>query len=67
MACCPAITQTFGGVTSTFVPWVGSVPRVEVWYFIDGVLQNQVSNVTVDALGVLVDHGGLATGVIKIS
>lgn len=67
MACCNAIIETFGGVTSTFIPWVGSIPNVQVFYFIDGELVNSASVVTVDALGVLIDHGGMATGVAKVS
>lgn len=66
MTCCNTTIQTFAGVASTTVEYIGVRPTVEVLYLIDGTWQTAASVITVTDTQVIVDHGGQATGVIKL-
>lgn len=71
MACCEEILTPFINESETTVPYSGEFgdePNVEVMYEIDGVWQQGVfSGVRFTGTSVIVDHGGAATGVIKLS
>lgn len=67
MTCCDIITQTFVNESSTTVPYTGNRPTVTVSYLIDGVWQAFVAaQVQLTDTNVIIDHGGVGTGVIKL-
>lgn len=75
MSCCPESITTFAGVSSTTVPYsgeYGSAPKVTVLYLQDGVwisagIFTQVAMIGMPVNQVKVDHGMVATGIIKLS
>jgi hypothetical protein len=69
MSCCPESITTFAGVSSTTVPYNGARPTVTVLYYDNGqwVSAGMGTVVKVTGTQVIVDHGGPATGIIKLS
>lgn len=75
MSCCPESITTFAGGSSTTVPYNGEFgpkPTVTVLYIIDGVwtaagVFTQISLIGEPVTSVKVDHGGISTGIIKLS
>lgn len=75
MSCCPESITTFAGVSSTTVPYngeYGANPKVTVVYLQDGVwvasgIMTHVSMIGTPVTQVKVDHGGVSTGIIKLS
>lgn len=72
MTCCPLNTTNFVNQSSTTVPYNGEYglrPLVQVTYFIDGqwIQQGVFSEIRIQAGQIVVDHGGPATGLIKLS
>ncbi len=67
MICCPINIIQFGSVDYTDIAYSGQPPMVEVMYFIDGVLKNAMSVITMDGSNIHIDHGGPSTGIIKLS
>jgi len=67
MICCDVITKNFINQSTTTVSFTGDKPTVTVSYLIDGVWQASVA-VVVQLLpdSVVVDHGGISTGIVKI-
>lgn len=67
MACCDAIYRTFVNEAVTTIPFSGAVPTTTVMYLIEGEWTLGVAQV-VKILGgnVIVDHGGVMTGIVKI-
>ena len=68
MTCCTQILQPFTNESTTTVPYSGDKPTVSVSYFIDGVWQAMgvMTNWILTATGITVDHGGPATGIVKL-
>lgn len=72
MTCCEIIQQNFVNESITTVPYadeLGEHPLIEVVYY-DGtnwVQQGIFTQIRKESGQIVVDHGGLATGVIKIS
>jgi hypothetical protein len=67
VTCCDPILTPFVNEATTTIPYTGTKPTVSVSYLIDGVWQAFVASViTLLSGSVVVDHGGLSTGVIKI-
>lgn len=68
MPCCPQYNYTFANESVTIIPFVGAV-MVNVLYLIDGVwtAAGMFTQIQKTATQVTVDHGGPATGVIKIT
>lgn len=64
--CCSEQVTRFVNQTETNIPWVGDKPHVNVMYLIGGVWQKAVSQITFASGYVSIDHGGEATGVVKI-
>lgn len=72
MTCCPLNTTTFVNESITTVPYNGEYgehPLVEVVYLVDDVWiqQGVFTQKKIEAGQIVVDHGGNATGVIKLS
>lgn len=75
MSCCPESITTFAGASSTTVPYngeYGSNPKVTVLYLQDGLwvasgIMTQIAMIGTPVTQVKVDHGGPATGIIKLS
>lgn len=74
MACCDTIEQSFAGVATTTVPipahWLK--PVVDVHYYVEsedkwypGTTFTTIIQVS-PGVSVYVDHGGTATGIVKI-
>lgn len=66
MTCCTVTIQTFAAEAVTTVPYIGVRPTVEVLYLIDGTWQTVASVITITDTQVIVDHGGISQGVIKL-
>lgn len=67
MICCSQILTTFVNEATTTIPYSGERPTVTVSYLIEGVWQVFVASVVQLLAGsIIVDHGGLSTGVVKI-
>lgn len=67
MTCCNVILEPFVNQSTTTIPYSGTRPTVSVSYFIDGVWQVFVASVvTLFAGSIVVDHGGLSTGVVRV-
>jgi len=67
MACCEVIYRTFVNEAVTTVPFTGAVPTVTISYLLDGEWSVSVATVVKIVGGsVVIDHGGIATGLIKI-
>lgn len=67
MPCCQISLTPFVNESTTTVPYSGDRPTVSVSYLIDGIWQVFVGTVVKLLAGsVVVDHGGPATGVLKI-
>lgn len=75
MSCCPQSITSFAGVSVTNVHYngeYGAEPTVTVVYYQDGAWRSQGVATGVSLIGtpvntVRVDHGGPATGIIKLS
>lgn len=68
MACCDTVYKSFVNETSTTIPFAGVVPTVTVQYLINGEWNVSVATSVTIANGIVtVDHGGPATGIIKLS
>lgn len=69
MSCCAESITTFAGVPSTTVPYNGNKPTVTVLYLIDGVwtAAGVATSIKITGTQVIVDHGGPATGIIKLT
>lgn len=66
-ACCDIKLVTFVNESTTTTPWTGDEPTVSVSYLVDGVWQVFVQTVYKLLPGsIVVDHGGVNTGVIKV-
>lgn len=66
MTCCKVTIETFAGEAVTTVDYTGVRPTVEVLYLIDGTWQTVASVITITDTQVIVDHGGISTGVVKL-
>lgn len=68
MTCCPTIIQTFANESTTTVPFTGAKPTVTVSYLVDGVwiAIGVATNIKISDTQVVVDHGGPATGLVKL-
>lgn len=68
MSCCAESITTFAGVSSTTVPYSGNKPMVTVLYMVDGVwtAAGVFTSIKITETQVIVDHGGVATGIIKL-
>jgi hypothetical protein len=78
MTCCQTTYKPFANVSQTILPWSGNRPTVTVSYLVDGVwvamgVQTVINifnggdpNAPADVPVVVVDHGGPATGVVKM-
>lgn len=70
--CCDIILTTFTNQTLSIIPYSGDRPTVSVAYLIDGIWQAMgvATNIkfknTITGTKVVVDHGGIASGVIKL-
>lgn len=75
MPCCPLNTFNFINATQTTIPYAGEFgdkPLVDVMYLIDGewIAKGVFTNIYLlgfPTSSIKVDHGGPATGVIKLS
>lgn len=82
MACCKPLIQFFSDVLTSTVAYpatlraaLGSSPRVDVWYFdtllneyyTDNGTPGSGTQVKFDGANINIDHGGLASGYIKVS
>ena len=69
MLCCPEIIVPFNGVAETVVPYSGTSPLIQMVYSVGGQLiaQGVFTNWTLSAGTITFDHGGVASGFIKIS
>ncbi len=68
-ACCVIQVQSFAGEMTTNIPYTGNKPTVSVAYLQpDGTLLTQgvFTQINITATEVIVDHGGLSTGYIKL-
>lgn len=69
MACCELNTVNFVNVATTTIPYVGEKPLIQVSYY-DGtswVFNGVFTNIKIEPTQIVIDHGGLATGIVKIS
>lgn len=66
MTCCNVTIQTFAGEAVTTMEYIGVRPTVEALYLIDGTWQTVASVITITDTQVIVDHGGISTGAIKL-
>ena len=67
MTCCTITITPFVSESVTTIPYTGERPTVTVSYLIEGIWQVFVAAVVKLLAGsVVVDHGGPATGVVKI-
>lgn len=75
MTCCAELIITFTGQATTDIPYAnefGAKPMVTVLYFIDGEWQTSGVFTTIKLQGnptnnIHIDHGGIASGVVKVS
>lgn len=80
MICCPPTIVPFSNAAITSFPYTvelqskyGTEPRIEVFYYDAGTetfIQNNGmpgSQVKDDGVNVVIDHGGVQTGIVKIS
>lgn len=69
MICCNVTIQPFAMEAITHVPWTGDRPTVSVAYLQpDGtfLVQGVMSQIDFQPTEFIIDHGGPASGVIKI-
>lgn len=76
MSCCPFTETPFVSTASTTIPYdgtYGTIPNVQVLYEVDGVWYNMGVLTSIQLIGapgpitsIVVDHGGVATGVVKV-
>lgn len=69
MACCELNTVNFVNVATTTIPYVGEKPLIQVSYY-DGtswVFNGVFTSIKIEPTQIVIDHGGLATGIVKIS
>lgn len=72
MACCELNTTNFVNVATTTIPYAGEFgdkPLVQVIYY-DGtswVFMGIFTNIKIEPTQIVIDHGGLATGIVKLS
>ena len=68
MPCTPYDIIPFANKTSTTIGWAGYTPTVEVYYLQEnGTFQQLNTSITLTTDQVIVDHGGPATGFVKIT
>lgn len=69
MSCCPSSITSFAGVPSTTVLYSGPRPTVTVLYYQSGqwMIAGVATPIVITDNQVIVDHGGPATGIIKLS
>ncbi len=77
MSCCTPILKPFNAVTETVIPYppllqetYGQVPTVKVLYLQDGEYiegTGFLTNIALDDEEIRVNHGGEASGIIKIN
>ena len=69
MNCCNTTIQTFSSEAITTVPYIGTRPTVSVAYLQpdNTLLFNGVmTQINITATDVVIDHGGLASGIVKL-
>ena len=68
MSCCTQTIVPFVNQASTTIPYTGDKPTVSTYYNIDGVWQvaGVFTPIVITDSSVTVDHGGNATGVLKL-
>lgn len=69
MSCCPNDIISFTAVDTTTIPYTGLTPLVSVWYLQpDNTYQEAgvFTQIQVTATDIIIDHGGTATGYVKI-
>jgi hypothetical protein len=76
--CCNVTIQPFAGVAITAIPWIGDRPTITVSYLVNGVWEAIGVATNIRFIGepgstelapgptIIVDHGGIATGVVKL-
>lgn len=77
MTCCTVTYKPFANQSITTLPWAGNRPTVTVSYLVDGVWMAMGVQTVITMVGspdpsspidpvVRIDHGGPATGVVKM-
>lgn len=68
MTCCVTTIIPFVNQATSVVPYMGNKPTVSMYYNIEGVWQaaGVATAITYGAASVTIDHGGNATGVVKL-
>lgn len=77
MTCCQVTYKPFANQSITTLPWAGNRPTVTVSYLIDGVWMAMGVQTVITFVGgvgptsttdpaVVINHGGPATGVVKM-
>lgn len=68
MICCITSITPFVNQATTTIPYSGDKPTLMVSYLIEGVWQalGVVTNQVLTDTEVVIDHGGLSTGIIKV-
>lgn len=69
MTCCPENTIPFVNQATSTIPFTGDKPLVTVSYFIDGVWRalGVMTQIRFVGSNIEIDHGGAATGIIKLT
>jgi hypothetical protein len=77
MTCCQTTYKPFANVSQTILPWSGNRPTVSVSYLVDGIWMAMGVQTVITFVGgegpetttdpaIVIDHGGPATGVVKM-
>lgn len=65
--CCDVTIQPFNNASSTSIAYAGGTPNVDVYTYFGGVLQQDEFAVITFMSGIVhVDHGGPASGFIRV-
>lgn len=69
MICCPQNITNFNNVSTTDVAFIGATPKVDVLYLVNGqwIAQGVSTSITLQPGNIHIDHGGPATGIVKLS
>lgn len=77
MSCCPPILTTFLDAEETIIPYpqslrdvYGNVPTIKVAYLENGIYKESagfITHIALDTDEIKINHGGPATGVIKLN
>lgn len=77
MSCCTPILTSFQNVATTTIPYpqslrdvYGNIPTIKIAYLENGEYKEStgfITHVSLDTDQITIDHGGEATGVIKLN